>query len=137
MITRRDFIPAASLTLMNCGRGYRKTLAVIPKANADLFFVTIHAGADRASRDLKISIAWNGPDHETDYGRQIQIVDAMIARHVDGLAISATDDQALVSPLERAIRAGIPVTIFDSAVDIGNYVSLIATDNYGAGCTAA
>jgi ribose transport system substrate-binding protein len=43
----------------------------------------------------------------------------------------------LAAPLERAIQAGIPVTIFDSGVNIENYVSFVATDNYGAGCTAA
>ena len=42
-----------------------------------------------------------------------------------------------MAPLERAIRAGIPVTVFDSAVNIKDYVSFIATDNYAAGCTAA
>ena len=61
----------------------------------------------------------------------------MITRQVAGLAISATDEDALVAPLERAIRAGIPVTVFDSAVNIKDYVSFIATDNYAAGCTAA
>jgi ribose transport system substrate-binding protein len=82
-------------------------------------------------------MTWNGPDRETDYSRQIQIVDAMIAQHVDGLAISATDDQALIAPLERATAAGIPITIFDSAVNISNYVSMVATDNRAAGATAA
>jgi ribose transport system substrate-binding protein len=60
-----------------------------------------------------------------------------VARRVSGICISATDEHALVAPVERAIQAGIPVTVFDSAVDIGNYVSFIATDNYQAGCTAA
>jgi len=61
----------------------------------------------------------------------------MISRHVDALAISATDERALVAPLQRAQKAGIPVTVFDSAVNFDGYVSFIATDNYGAGCTAA
>ncbi len=61
----------------------------------------------------------------------------MIARQVDALAISATEERALAAPLERAIRAGIPVTVFDSAVAIDNYVSFVATDNYGAGGLAA
>lgn len=112
-------------------------IAIIPKANADLFFVTVHAGAEEAARKMNVGITWNGPDHEIDYGRQIQIVDVMIARRVDGLAISATDDRALVGPLERVSQAGIPITIFDSSVNIENYVSLVATDNYGAGCIAA
>ena len=137
MLTRRQLILGNVAVVTNCGRSLRKTLAVIPKANADLFFLTLHAGAQEAARNLNVNITWNGPDHETDYGRQIQIVDIMIARRVDGLAISATDDRALVGPLMRVSQAGIPITIFDSAVNIENYVSLVATDNYGAGCTAA
>ena len=99
--------------------------------------MSVHAGVEQAAHDFRVSVLWNGPYDETDYNRQIQIVDAMVARQVDGLAISATDERALVAPLERAIKAGIPVTIFDSGVRIENYVSFIATDNYQAGATAA
>lgn len=123
--------------LAGCGRTRRKVIGVIPKSVADLFFVSVHAGVEQAGRDLHVNTLWNGPNDETDYTRQIQIVDAMIAQHVEAIAISATDARALVAPLERAINAGIPVTVFDSAVNIENYVSFVATDNYGAGCTAA
>jgi len=135
--TRRRFNLAVVAALAGCGRRNRKTIAVVPKANADLFFITVRTGAEGAARDLHVSLNWSGPDVETDYSRQIEIVDSMIARRVNALAISATDDRALVDPVERVIRAGIPVTIFDSAVNIDNYVSLIATDNHAAGCTAA
>ena len=67
----------------------------------------------------------------------MQIVDAMVVQRVDALAISATDERALQAPVERAIRAGIPVTIFDSGVNVDDYVTFVATDNYGAGVTAA
>ena len=136
MLTRRSLLAAAFVTA-NCGRYGRKTIAVIPKANADLFFLSIRAGALDAARQLHVEMVWNGPDRETEYDRQIQIVDVMIARRVDALAISATDDRALLGPLQRVARAGIPITIFDSAINIDNYVSMIATDNYGAGCVAA
>ena len=109
----------------------------MPKATSHLFFVSIHAGVDQAARDFHVDVVWNGPQEETDFTRQIQIVDAMVTRHVDALAISATDERALVSPVERAIHAGIPVTVFDSGVNLDDYISFIATDNYGAGCTAA
>jgi ribose transport system substrate-binding protein len=61
----------------------------------------------------------------------------MVAQRVDALAISATDERALSAPVRRAIEAGIPVTIFDSGVNVEGYVTFVATDNYGAGCTAA
>jgi ribose transport system substrate-binding protein len=137
MLTRRALGVGLVTSFAACRRSSQKIIGVVPKAVSHLFFVSVHAGVDQAAHDFHVNTLWNGPDNETDYTRQIEIVDAMVARRVDALAISATDERALVAPLERAIRAGIPVTVFDSAVAIENYVSFIATDNYGAGCTAA
>jgi ribose transport system substrate-binding protein len=138
MIARRHLILAnACLAFSACYRAHQKVIGVIPKATSHLFFVSVHAGVEQAAHDLHVNVLWNGPADETDYTRQIEIVDAMISRRVDALAISATDERALVAPLQRALRAGIPVTVFDSAVNLEGYVSFIATDNYGAGCTAA
>lgn len=123
--------------LAGCRGPQQKLIGVVPKATSHLFFVSVHAGVDQASKDFGVANSWNGPTDETDFTRQIEIVDAMVTRRVDALAISATDEHALVAPVERAIKAGIPVTVFDSGVDINDYVSFIATDNYGAGCTAA
>ncbi len=136
--TRRSLMLGSALSLFTaCRRAGQTVIGVVPKATSHLFFLSVHAGVEQAARDLHVEILWNGPQNETDYARQIEIVDSMITRQVAALAISATDEQALVAPLERAIRAGIPVTVFDSAVNITNYVSFIATDNYAAGCTAA
>lgn len=123
--------------LLSCRRDHRKVIAVIPKATSHLFFMSVHAGVRAAEREFGIQVLWNGPENETDYARQIEITDAMIARHVDALAISATDQTALIAPVQRAIAAGIPVTIFDSGLAVDNYVTFVATDNYDAGATAA
>src|ERR1700730_12745365 len=120
-----------------CHRSHQKVVGVVPKATSHLFFVSVHAGVDQAARDFNVNVIWNGPNEETDFTRQIQIVDAFVARHVDALAISATDERALAGSVERAIQAGIPVTVFDSGVNVEDYVTFVATDNYGAGCTAA
>ncbi len=137
-MTRRDAAVAPiALALSACRRGGRKTIGVVPKATSHLFFTSIHAGVNRAAKDFNVEVLWNGPNEETDHGRQIQIVESMIARRVDALAISATDERALAAPVRKAITSGIPVTIFDSGVNIDGYVSFIATDNYGAGCAAA
>ncbi|MBV9613632.1 MAG: substrate-binding domain-containing protein, partial [Acidobacteriaceae bacterium] len=136
--TRRGLIFSGTIALLSgCGRASRNVIGVIPKATSHLFFLSVHAGVEQAAKDLHVDVLWNGPQNETDYARQIEIVDSMITRQVSALAISATDEEALVAPLERAIRSGIPVTVFDSAVNIEDYVSFIATDNYAAGCVAA
>ena len=121
----------------SCARSQRKRIGVVPKAVSHLFFVAVHAGVKRAGEEAGVDILWNGPNDETDHTRQIQIVESMITQRVDALAISATDERALAATVDRAIRAGIPVSIFDSGVNVENYVTFVATDNYGAGCTAA
>lgn len=138
MTSRRLWLSGVSaLALPACRRERRKRIGVVPKATSHLFFVSVHAGVDQAAKEFHVETLWNGPNDETDHQRQIQIVDAMVTQGVDAIAISATDERALARPLERASQAGIPVTVFDSAVNFEDYVSFIATGNYDAGCVAA
>ena len=130
-------IAVALLAATACRDRSRTIVGVVPKATSHLFFASIHAGVDQAARDFHLDVQWNGPNEETEHERQIQIVDGMITQHVSAMAISATDERALAGPVERAIKAGIPVVVFDSGVDVDNYVSFVATDNFGAGQTAA
>src|SRR5437870_9481908 len=123
----------AVLALSSCQQRTKKLIGVVPKATSHLFFMSVHAGVRAAERDFNVEVLWNGPREETEYSRQIEIVDSMIARHVDALAISATDHTALAKPVKRAIDAGIPVSIFDSGVDVTGFVTFVATDNYAAG----
>lgn len=127
----------ALAAMCGCRNRSTKLIGVVPKATSHLFFVSIRAGVDQAAKDLGVDVQWNGPGEETEHARQIQIVDGMVTQHVDALAISATDERALAAPVQRAIDAGIPVAVFDSGVNAQGYVSFIATDNVGAGKTAA
>jgi ribose transport system substrate-binding protein len=136
VLSRRTFCAALALTA-GCNRDRRKTIAVIPKGTAHLFWLSVQAGALAAGRDLNVDVQWNGPALETEYDRQIQILDSMVARRVDGIAIAASDRVALVGPIERAVAAGIPVAVFDSGINSENYTTYVATDNYEAGQQAA
>lgn len=129
---------AASIWLAACsGKPSRKQIAVIPKATSHLFWLSVQAGAFEAGRRLDVEVLWNGPSAETEYSRQIQIVDSMVARGVDGIAIAATERKALVQAVERAVAAGIPVTVFDSGLDSDKYMTFLATNNYEGGQMAA
>jgi ribose transport system substrate-binding protein len=129
---------AALLLVLAACRGNRtKRIAVVPKANSHVFWVSVHAGAAAAGQKFGVEVLWNGPAQETEYDRQMQIVDSMIAQHVDGLAVAATERKVLNRSLDRAAELGIPVTVFDSGVDSTNYLAFIATNNYQAGQMAA
>ena len=130
-------LACALMLLAACQRSNQRVIAVIPKATSHLFWIAVENGARAAALDAKVEMLWNGPPSETDYARQIQIVDSMIARRVDGIVVAATERQALVGPISRAMAAGIPVTVFDSGIEGDNYTSFVATNNYEGGAIAA
>ncbi len=136
-VRNRTWLLVAVVALCGCRGANRREIAVIPKATSHLFWQSVQAGALAAGREFRVDVLWNGTASETDYSRQIQIVDSMIARHVDGLAIAAQDRTAMNASLDRAAAAGIPVTVFDSGVDSTRYMTFLATNNYEAGQMAA
>ena len=120
-----------------CSPRGKLIIGVVPKGQAHIFWQTVHAGAVAAAREGGAEVRWNGPAVETEFSRQVQIVDSMINGRVSAIVLAPTDRVALVSVVERAAREKIPVTIFDSAIDTENYVSFVATNNYAAGQMAA
>ena len=135
---RRNFLTSLGATLsLACNRSTKTVIGVAPKAVNSIFWQSVYAGVMTAGREHDVEILWNGPPQETDYARQIQIVESMINQHVAGIVISPSDQTALVNVVERATAAGIPVTVFDSGVNTDKYVSFVVTDNYAAGVKAA
>lgn len=130
---RRDFACLLPASFAACNRAKKLRIAVIPKSTAHLFWVSVHAGALAAAKKYDAEILWNGPPTESDFSRQIQIVDSMIAQRVDGIAIAAAERKALVGVVDRAVTSGIPVVVFDSGLDTGSYLSFVSTDNYEGG----
>jgi ribose transport system substrate-binding protein len=135
-------IPCLCLLLMiawlpiSCGKqGATKntTIAVIPKGTTHEFWKSIHAGAIKASRELKVDIIWKGPLREDDRDQQISVVEDFISRGVTGIVLAPLDDIALRTPVSNATRAGIPVVIIDSDLKSDDYVSFVATDNHLGG----
>ncbi len=111
------------------------TIAVIPKGTTHSFWRAIHAGAEKASRELgpSVEVIWKGPAREDDREAQVAEVENFVNRGVSGIVLAPTDDKALRLPVRNATRAGVPVVIIDSALDSEDYVSFVATDNYRGG----
>jgi ribose transport system substrate-binding protein len=131
---RLSAILIGSLLLMaSCNQQKKRLIGVVPKATSHVFWVAVEKGAKAAAKEFQVDIEWNGAPSETEYARQIQIVDSMINRKVDGLAVAATERRALVASVDRAMKQGIPVTIFDSGIEGENYTSYVATNNYEGG----
>ena len=111
---------------------------VIPKGTTHEFWKTIHAGVKKAEDELgNVEVVWQGPQKEDDRVQQIQLVQSAVAAGVDGIVLAPLDARALVQPVEAAVAKGIPVVIFDSALESTKPVSFVATDNYHGGELAA
>jgi ribose transport system substrate-binding protein len=139
MLTARALIAlvVAMLVTAGCRRAERRVVGVIPKGANHIFWQTVHAGALKAAGEYGFAIEWNAPTLEIDASRQIEIVDSMINRRLAGIVVAPVDKQALVGVVERASNVGIPVSIFDSAIDTDRVISYVATDNTEAGRMAA
>ena len=51
---------------------------------------------------------------DSDGAEQARVVDDVVARGVDAIAISCDDPTACIDPINRAVAAGIPVMTWDS-----------------------
>jgi ribose transport system substrate-binding protein len=121
------------LTLMGCNRQHQTTIAVIPKASADIYWQSVHAGAVKSGLQNKVRVVWDGPPNETDIAGEMKIVETMINRQVDAIALAPSDSTAFKIVIARAAAAHIPVIVYDSGVEGNGYTSFVATDNYLGG----
>src|SRR5581483_5475875 len=122
-----------ALLSLACNRSHKTTIAVIPKASADIFWQSVHAGAVKGAWESNVNMVWDGPPNETDIAGEMQIMETMINRQVDAIAVAPSDRSAFKIVVDRAAGAHIPVVIYDSAIDSQNYTTFVATDNYAGG----
>ncbi len=136
-MSRRFSLALALLACAACQRSDKRVVGVVPKGANHIFWQTVHAGAIKAGQEFGFEVEWNAPTLEVDSSRQIEIVESMVNRRLAGIVLAPVDKQALVGVVERAAKAGVPVSIFDSGIDTDKIISFVATDNTEGGRMAA
>ncbi len=117
--------------------GRRLKIAVIPMGTTHEFWKSIHAGAENAARDLGVAIVWKGPLKEDDRNEQMEIYETLAASGADAMLLTPIDDRAMLRPVAEARRAGVPTVIFNTALQGGEHIAFVSTDNYRGGVLAA
>ncbi len=95
-------------------------VALIMKSLANEFFSTMAAGAEthQSEHGDQYQLLVNGIKDESDLGRQVALVDEMVAAGVDAIVIAPADSKALVPALRRAKKAGVVVVNIDNRLDV-------------------
>ncbi|NIK13314.1 ribose ABC transporter substrate-binding protein RbsB [Alkalibacillus almallahensis] len=96
------------------------------------FFVTLKEGAEaKAEEDENVELTV--VDAQNDSAQQLSSIEDLIQQDVDVLVVNPTDSEAVVSAVEAANDADIPVVTIDRSADGGEVVAHVASDNVVGG----
>lgn len=112
------------------------TFALVPKAMNNPFFDLARDGCYKAQDELDdVTCEYIGPGEHTEL-EQIQIVQDLITKGVDGIAVAPSNAPAMGKALKAAADAGIPVMTWDSDLlpeDSELRTTYVGTNNYNIG----
>jgi rhamnose transport system substrate-binding protein/rhamnose transport system permease protein len=91
----------------------RLTVAMMPKAKGDPYFVSCRKGAEEAARELGVDLIWDGP---TDLApeKQNEVIEGWITRGVDVIAVSVENKDGISTVLKKARERNIRVLTWDA-----------------------
>ena len=116
------------------------TFALVPKAMNNPFFDLARDGCYKAQEELAdVTCEYIGPGEHTEM-EQIQIVQDLISKGVDGIAVAPSNAPAMAKALRAAQDAGIAVMTWDSDLlpeDAGLRTTYVGTYNYDIGVNLA
>jgi rhamnose transport system substrate-binding protein len=108
----RSLQPASSLPSAQ-RPSHRLTIAMMPKAKGDPYFVSARAGAEEAAKELGFDLIWDGPTG-LDAARQNELVENWITRKVDAIAVAVENKAGISTVLRKAREHGIKVLTWDA-----------------------
>jgi ribose transport system substrate-binding protein len=118
------------------------TFALVPKNMNNPFFDQARDGCKKAEAESNgaFECMYIGPGEHGGGEEQVQIVQDLVAKKVDGIAVAPSNAAAMAVALQAAKDAGIPVLTWDSDVLPENKdlrVAYIGTHNYEIGVNLA
>lgn len=111
-------------------------IAVVPKSLDNAIFLDTKRDAEAKGEELGVKIYWEGPT-TSDAAQQVNVIESLIERQVDGILVSCNDADALKDVIDRAVDAGIVVGCFDSDSPESKRAFYCGTDNYAIGKLSA
>jgi ribose transport system substrate-binding protein len=109
--------------------------ALCPKALNNPFWEEVKIGMEKAAQELGVRAEFVAPV-EADAAAQVQKIEALLERGVDGIAISPNVPDSVIEPIAKAREMGIPAICFDSDSPDSERLCYVGTFNEQAGYEA-
>lgn len=107
-------------------------VSIVPKSLDNPVYIEAKEAAELTARNLNVQVEWVGP-FKVDVEAQIRIIEGLIRRKVDGIAVSCSDGERLREVIDKAVDAGIKVATIDADAPGSKRLFYCGTDNYRAG----
>ena len=125
----------ALLAIAGCGKkSGTKILVMVPKG-VHPYYTPCFEGFKDAAAKYGCKAEMIAPS-DFELPKQVKVLEDVVARQVDGIAISALDDGGLVPVIHDAVKAGIKVVTFDAPAPSSEALTYIGTANEAAGFAA-
>ncbi|WP_374846737.1 sugar ABC transporter substrate-binding protein [Brucella ciceri] len=125
-ISRRQFITSSALGTgalllpsLPSFAADKPKVGLVMKSLANEFFKQMQAGAeDYAAKNTdKFSFAAVGMKDERDFAAQVDAVENFVTQQFNVIVLAPADSKAMVTPVKKALEAGIKVINIDVALD--------------------
>jgi ribose transport system substrate-binding protein len=131
-------IAFGAMTVAMSGAQAKDVFALVPKNMNNPFFDQARDGCKKAEAESKgaFECMYIGPGEHGGGEEQVQILQDLIAKKVNGIAVSPSNAAAVAVALQAAKEAGIPVLTWDSDLlpdSKALRVAYIGTHNYEIG----
>ncbi|HUV04581.1 MAG TPA: sugar ABC transporter substrate-binding protein [Armatimonadota bacterium] len=110
-------------------------VGLVSPALTSVFHVTLRDGALEQAAKQNWKLIDMAPEKETDFARQVDMIENLIQLNVKAVSICAIDDKAIVGAVKKANEAGIPIFIHNSLTPIpgGEVTAYIGYDQRDGG----
>ena len=130
-ITRRAALALAATSLFASAAQAELTIAYVTNGNTNEGWTLINGGAKAAAEKAGVKFIQLAAE-KGELSKQLAIVEDMITRKVNAIAIAPVDSAGIAPAVNKAMAAGIPVVAVDTGVSGADITSDVATDNIKA-----
>jgi ribose transport system substrate-binding protein len=112
------------------------SIAIVPPALVSPYFITLaDAAKESAKKNKDIELQVFAPSAETAIEEQVRILEDLIQKKVDLIALSSANWDAVTPPLKKAVENGIEIVCIDRVIPLEGVatVSMLGVDEIKGG----